>query len=455
MKKTMTVIVFLLTIMMTINVFATTTLTMEIVEDNVCTINLNEECQLEKKIIESDLENHKVTLQLKINNTSKVIIPSGELMLVIDSSDSMNDIVEGQTTRKDLVLNSAKKLVESLLEANPTSLKIGVVTFSSSSEKDENGFLVTGTEADAQEVCKFTNDLKTLTDKISTIEGTGQYTNLDAGLQLAKKQFTAEDTNKYMIVLTDGLPNLGVGYNDLVTYEGLEKVVEQTKSTLATLENIELITMLTGISEENAILREDKSTNQSYTYAQVIQEVFGSEEAPTQGSFYKINDTEIEETITNKIYQELLPIEKTLNNITIIDYIPQEIADNFNISIREESIELSATISENQRTITWNVEKLAPGETKTLKFDLVLKEQYSEAIIDKILDTNEKVDISYKDFDGSDKTETSDVTPKIKLIANDTAPVPIPEAGLPVYAFGILLLIAFGIIFGYKTFREI
>ena len=206
MKKKITLIVFLLLISMTSNVLATTKVTMEIVEDNICKIELNEECTLEKKIINTQLEKHQITIQLKINNDSKIIIPSGELMLVIDSSSSMNDIVEGETTRKDLVLESANKLVQGLLEANSTTLKIGVVTFSSSSEKDENGFFITGTPADAQKVCDFTNDITALTNKISNIEGVGQYTNLDAGIQLANEQFSDDDTNKYMIILTDGLP---------------------------------------------------------------------------------------------------------------------------------------------------------------------------------------------------------------------------------------------------------
>lgn len=457
MKKKISLMVFLLLIMMTANVFATTKVTMEIVEDNICKIDLNEYCTLEKRIINSELEEHKITLQLKINNNSEVLIPSGELMLVIDSSSSMNDIVEGGKTRKDLVLESANKLVQGLLEANPTTLKIGLVTFSSSSEKDANGYFVTGTARDAQQVCEFTNDLTTLSDKISAIEGSGQYTNLDSGLQLAKQQFTDDNTNKYMIILTDGLPNLAVEYNDLVTYQGLTDVINQTKSTLTSLENVEIITMLTGISEEEAVLREDKQNNLSYTYAQVIQEVFGSEQNPTKGSFYKIKDTEIEETLTDKIYRELLPVEKSLDNITIIDYIPEEIANNFNISLTEDSIEFSAIVSEDQRTITWNVEKLSPGETKILKFDLVLKEKFDESIIDKVLNTNEKVDVTYKDFDGTDKNDSSDVTPKIKLTANapvDTAPEPIPNAGAGINGFifvtGIILMIVATILYRKK-----
>ena len=449
MKKKMVIAIFLLIIMVSTNVFAATKVTMQIVEDNICTIKLNEESEFEKRIISSDLENHKVTLQLKISNNAKKIIPTGELMLVIDSSSSMNEIVEGETTRKDVVLKSANTLVDGLLAANPTSLEIGIVTFSSSSEKNEEGFLNVGTEADAQKVCEFTNDIKILKDKILNIEGIGQYTNLDAGLQLANAQFSKEDTNKYMIILTDGVPNLAVGNNQLFSTEG----TAQTKSTLASMENIEIMTMLTGIKDANAY----PTGNSTYTYGQIIEEVFGTEETPTNGLFYNIQDNEIEETITNKIYRELLPVENTIDNITIIDYIPQYIVDNFNVTINEESADLLATISEDGKTITWKVEKLKPEETKTLKFDIVLKEEFDEKIIGEILNTNEKVDITFDDFDGTNKSDSSDVTPKIKLVAQvgdvTVAPEIIPDAGYPIMlGAGIMILACVAaIMFGYKS----
>ena len=457
MKKKIALTIFLVIIMMATNVFAaakSTDVKMEIVEDNICTIKLNDESTFEKKMIEYDLREHEVTLQLKISNNSKEIIPTGEMMLVIDSSSSMDEIVEGTTTRKDLVLNSANKLVETLIEANPTSLKIGVVTFSTGTETDENGYLVTGTEADAQKVCDFTNDLNTLTSKISAIEGTGQYTNLDSGLKLAKSQFTSDDNNKYMIILTDGLPNLAVGYNDLVTYDGLTDVITETKSTLTSLDNVDVYTMLTGIDNEEATFRTD-GTN-TYTYGQVIQEVFGTEEQPTKGKFYKISDNEIENTITEKIYRDLLPIENSLEDIVVVDYFPQYMIENFEMTYIDgiDTSNVSSQIDTETNSITWNLAKLLPGETAIIQYKLKLKDEFDEVIIDKVLDTNEKVDISYKDFDGTDETETSDVTPKIKLaripVDNTIAPEPIPKAGSPMFiAVGIVIL-AVAVYCGYK-----
>ena len=456
MKKflTMLLIVFLV-LAMSGSVFAVTT-TMEIVEDNICKINLNDTSYFEKKIVDSDLANHQVTLQLKVTNDSKLIVPSGELILVIDSSESMNTIVSGNKTRKDIVLESANKLVTDLLKANSTSLKIGVVTFSTGTEKDPNtGYLLTGTAADAQKVCDLSNNVSTLTSKISSIEGTGQYTNLDSGLQLAKKCFSSENNNKYMIVLTDGLPNLAVGYNDLVTYDGLTNVINQTKSTLTSLSGINVTTMLTGIENEEATFRAT-GTN-VYTYGQVIKEVFGTEQNPTIGKFYNVNDNEIEQTITNNIYHDLLPIASTLEDITVVDYFPQYIVNNFELTYVEgiDISNISANIDTTTNSITWKINSLSTDETAIIQYKLTLKDNFDEKIIGQILNTNEKIDITYKDFDGTNKNKSSDVTPKIRLVAPQEdptiAPIELPKAGLPFAIFGLVTLIGISAFLGYKS----
>ena len=460
MKKKIALTIFLIIMMMTTSVFATAKsadVKMEVVEDNVCTIKLNEKVNLEKKLVEYDLDKHQVTLQLKVNNAAEAKIPSGEMMLVIDSSNSMDQKVDDNTTRKELVLNSANKLVESLLKANPTTLKIGVVTFSTSSQKDENGNLIIGTEADAQKVCDFTNNVQTLKSKISAIEGTGQYTNLDSGLKLAKSQYTSEDNNKYMIVLTDGLPNIAIGYNDLTSYKGLTDVITATKATLKSLDNVDVMTMLTGIDTEDATFRMEGENK--YTYGQVIQEVFGTESKPTVGKFYKINDNQIEKTITETIYRELLPVENALTDIVVKDYFPEYIVNNFEMTYVEgiDTSNVSAKIDTETNSITWNLAKLGANQSAMIQYRLTLKDEFDEKIIGEILNTNDSVEVTYKDFDGSSKTEKSDVTPKIKLtkievpVDNTVAPEPIPKAGSPMVIVGMILVVAVAMFFGYKS----
>lgn len=462
MKKRIALTIFLLIILITTNVFALST-TMEIVEDNVCTIKLNDESSFEKKIISSDLDNHQVTLQLKISNNSKVLVPDGEIMLVIDSSNSMNEIVSGTTTRKDLVLNSANKLVENLLKVNNSTLKIGVVTFSTGTEKNSDGYVITGTKADAQKVSDLSNDVNVLKNKISAIEGTGQYTNLDSGLQLAKEGFSSEKNNKYMIILTDGLPNIAIGYNDLVSYDGLTDVINQTKSTLNSLNGINVITMLTGITNEEANFR--TQGDKIYTYGQVIEEVFGTVTNPTVGKFFKINDNQIEKTITEDIFNDFLPISYSLKDITVVDYFPQYIVDNFKMDYVKgiDVSNVSSEINPETNSITWKLSELKPEETAIIQYTLTLKDEFDETIVNKVLDTNEKVDINYTDFDNTIKTVSSDVTPKIKLtvpttpetpVDDTTAPGPLPKTGSPIVVVGFILIIGITIFFGYKS-REI
>lgn len=412
MKKKISIALCLLLILISTTVFASTPVKMEIVENNICNIKLNENSKFEKKIVSSELDKKQVTLQLQVNNDAINKVPEGELMLVIDNSSSMTDKV-GEVTRKDLVLNSANKLIENLLALNPSTLKIGIVSFSSSSEVSEQG-----TEKDAKLISDFTNDFSILKEKINSIEGTGAYTDLDAGLNLAQKTFSTEDNNKYLIVLTDGLPNMCVGSSDLVSVEALEKVISTTNETLKSLKNINVISLLTGISSEEAVFKTD-TTGKSYTYGQVIQGVFGTTAQPTIGKFYKINDNEIEKTITEQIYADLVPVEQTLKDITIVDYFPQYIIDNFEMAYVEgmDALKISSEIDKETNSITWTIPELKAKETLKVQYTLTLKDEFNEKIIDQILDTNQKVEINYKDFDNTEKTTESTVTPKLKLTA--------------------------------------
>ena len=458
MKKKISIALCLLLIFVSTTVFASTPVKMEIVENNTCNIELNENSKFEKKIVSSELDKHQVTLQLQVNNDAINKVPEGELMLVIDSSNSMNETINNtSTTRKDLVLNSAQKLVENLLTLNSSTLKIGVVTFSASQEATEMG-----TEKDAQLVSDFSNDFTTLKTKISSIEGTGAYTDLDAGLKLAQKTFTTEKNNKYLIVLTDGVPNMNIGNSDLLKIESLEKVISTTNETLKSLKDINVISLLTGIKSEDATVRTD-GTN-SYTYGQVIQGVFGTPTNPTIGKFYKIDDTEIEKTITEQIYADLIPVEQTLKDITIVDYFPQYIVDNFEMAYVEgvDNLNISSKIDKETNSITWTIPELKAGETLKVQYTLTLKDTFDEKIIDQILDTNQKVEINYKDFDNTAKTTKSDVTPKIKLTEvkqevpkteptqdNTKAPEELPKTGAPMLvgfvAIASIATIAFAI----------
>ena len=430
MKKKISLILFtfitLILLITNLSLASYSTVTMTVVEEPVCTIELGENSQFEKRLIEKNLNNKEVTLQLQVTNNETSIKPTGEIMLVLDNSDSMQNATSTGEIRKDLVFESAQALVSNLLEDN-TQLQIGVVSFSTNTDMSKEA-----TIEDASIVSSLSSNATELNNAISNIEANGPRTDLQAGLLLASQQFSEEDNNKYMIVLTDGVPNVAIGSNN--PYYS-DTTITQTKEQLQTLEadGIQITTMLTGIDDESYV---PNGTDKNF--GEIIEEIFGTPENPTAGNFYYVTDDQIETTITENIYNDLLPVEKTLTNIVIKDYFPEEIIDNFDLAyVSDANIgEISAEVDTSDNSITWTIPELASGQTATVQYTLKLKEDFDSSIVNKILDTNEKVDITYNDFDGTEQSKTSDVTPKLRLTE---PPAVLPKAGTT-------LLIGFGVL---------
>lgn len=382
--------------------------TMSVVEEPTTTIKFGENSTLERSVISKDLEKKEIIMQLKVTNNETSLKPTGEIMLVIDNSTSMQDPVSQTKTRQDLVIDSAKNLITNLLEDN-TQLKIGVVSFSTNSDTSKMG-----TIEDANLVSELTNDTKKLTSAISNIKYDGGQTNLDAGITLAKQYFTnnTDKAHKYMIVLTDGVPNVAIGHK--APYYS-EDVFTKTKSDLQSLSSVtdNVIVMLTGIANGDEII---KGAPTEITYNQVVTKVFGTTTNPTIGKFYYVTDDKIEQTIKTDIYKDLLPIKKSLNDLNIKDTFTKEIVENFEFSyVKNPNFgKISDKIDTKTNSITWTIPELKSGETAIVQYKLKLKENYDEDILDKILDTNSNLEIEYKDS-GKTDSKSSDITPKVKL----------------------------------------
>lgn len=417
MKNKILIGLFLIMILMAnISMASYSTVTMSVVEEPICTIPFGQHSKFEKKLISKDLANKEVTLQLQVTNEEIADKPTGEIMLVLDNSDSMTEEVATGKTRKDLIFDSANNLISNLLKDND-SLKIGIVKFSTNVDQS-----LEATIDDASVVSPLSDNATTLANAISNIETNGPRTDLQSGLLLASQQFSKEDNNKYMIVLTDGIPNVAIDY-DKSYYS--DDVIAKTNQQLKAIENqgIKLITMLTGIKDEAYV-----PATTTKNFGQIIKEVFGTQSNPTAGTFYYVTDADIEKTITDDIYKALMPIEKTLKNITVVDYFPAEIVKNFDFAyVSQANIgNISAKIDTTNNSITWTIPELTSGQTATVQYKLKLKENFDSAIINKILNTNQKVDVDYTDFDDKKQTNTSDISPKLLL---EEPPVVLPKAG--------------------------
>lgn len=440
--KILSLLFLLLILVTTISSASYSNVTMSVVEEPVCTIKFGDNSTVTRKLISKDLNNKELTLQLQVSNNETALKPTGEVMLVIDNSKSMLDKVTEDSTREDLVINSAKTLIQNLLKDN-TNLKIGVVSFSTNVDVAKEG-----TIEDAKLISNLTNDSKALISAISNIEYTGPRTNLDAGITLAKQYYTKDtDSNhKYMIVLSDGVPNVAVDY-DKSYYS--DDVISKTKTKLQSLSGTvdNVYVMLTGITEGDKTALPSKKT-----YNEIISGIFGTTSAPTVGKFYYIKDDNIETTITKNIYNDLMPISKSFKSLKITDSFPKEIVDNFDFTyVKKPNIgEISDKIDTKTNSIVWTIPELKSGETATVQYKLKLKENFSSNIVDKVLNTNQKLDLSYTDFEGATNSKTSDVTPKVKLV--EPKPAELPKAGTTaIFAFvGFSLIIV--IICGIKFF---
>ncbi len=438
-SKVLFILFLLITLVSTICSAAYSDITMSVVEEPICTINFGNSSTFTKQLSSKDLKNKEVTIQLQVKNNEKASKPTGEVMLVIDNSKSMLEKVNDTQTREDLVINSAKTLITNLLKDN-TKLKIGVVSFSTNTDITKEG-----TSEDAKLISNLTNNSTALINSISNIKYDGPRTNLDAGITLAKKYFTknTDSKHKFLIVLTDGVPNVAIDY-DKNYYS--DDVITKTKSSLTSLSSSidNVYVMLTGITDGDVV-----ATPSTKTYNQIISEVFGTTSKPTIGKFYYVTDENIEKTITSNIYNDLLPIEKSFKDIKIVDYFPKEIIDNFSFTyVSKANIgTISTTIDKATNSITWSIPELKSGETATVQYTLKLKENFNEEIVGKILNTNSKVDLSYTDYSNKVNTKTSDITPKLKL--EEQKPSVLPNAGkttliaLVCFSFSIILFSGF------------
>ena len=137
----------------------------------------------------------------------------------------------------------------------------------------------------------------------------------------------------------------------------------------------------------------------------------------------------------------LIPVEKSLKDITIVDYFPEEIIKNFDFAYVSNPNfgTISTKVDTSNNSITWTIPELENGQTATVQYKLKLKQNFDSAIVGKILNTNQKVDISYTDTSDVKHQETSDISPKLKLTE---PPVVLPKAGtITLITCGILVTI--------------
>lgn len=453
--KTIFILLFLLLFTYTFS-FANTEynkadISMKLVEDNVCNIKFGEYGEFEKKLIKYDINNKTVDIELTVkNNAEPTVNKNAEVVLLIDSSRSMSinpaNIPGTDMTRKEAVLASAETLIDKLLKSNPNT-KIGIVEFATNAELNDEGYTEEGTDKDAKIITdSLTSDKSELLDAINTVSEDimGPRTNLEVGLDAAYSLFdqsTSNTSEKFIITLTDAIPNTARGIT-MDTYS--EKTSKPTRDKLIELDNkgINLISILIEMSDDEI---QDSKEDPKPTYREVAERIFGTTTNPTVGSVYYITDEEVENTVTNEIYSSLITENSDLTNIVIKDYFPQNIVDNFKYAVLTNSTigNVTPEINKDDNSITWTIDKLEPGETATFSYRLTLNDTVSSEIIGINLPTNKNVEITYEE-NGTPGKEENDKSPIIALDAlpKDT----IPQTGIYTGLYITGIVIAVGLI---------
>ena len=427
---------------------------LDIVEKSSETKQLeNDQGYISKTIVDSNSETGEVTIELKLQNVKnsvkeKSIVDGAEIFLVIDKSGSMSyEALDGKK-RGEVIREASKELVNNLYDEY-NNIEVGVITFSSSSSVE----------------CKLTSKKDDVINSIDSIRfPVYGSTNLKAGLKSAKDNFSKDCENKIVIVLTDGLPTAGIvdadEKDEVKDLTRAEKYAVVSKNELTELDadGINTITMLTKIKADDG---EDQEESEA-----LVKKIFGTQESPTVGKFYYIDDADIGKVVTNDISSDVSEILSGLKmeNVKIVDYFPSDIMENFDFSyVGDPSIgTISPSIDNETKTISWDVSSLEYGNTATVKYKLKLKDMNNEKLIDRVIATNEKVVLTYEV--DKEYTVVLDSSPKIKLSKkvevntekqdDSVSPNILAKTGEFRYIFGAIIIA--GIVFvAYRRYKRI
>lgn len=427
--------------------------TLELVEKKLCEIDLKDSStndvigKFTKELTDFNSSKKEATLTLTLKNLmeKQTIKKPVEVFLVLDNSDTMKEEYNNKS-KMEYVTETASQFTDLLFDYFE-SPKIGIVSFSSvvdNRTSPDDPPVVWGTENDAKLLLGLSDSKDIIKNKITEYKNDtahGSMTNIQAGLALAEKNFTnSTETEKIVILLSDGVPNLSLGIN---RFEYSGTTAQNTKNQLLSMEEkgYAIFSILMGYDQAstpnpNAPMIEDNSRHM--TNYELAREVFGTTSEPTVGKFFFINYDTLYGVLNTDIYNNIVSeIDTNLKDVVIKDYFPKEIVENFNFEyVKSPNIgEVSQKIDTSDNSITWTVELLEAGKEASLSYKLTLKDDYDKAIVDKILPTNSKVDInySYNNVNGNANSTVSS-TIRVKYVESSkddtTSKKPIPQTGM-------------------------
>jgi len=440
------VLVIMLLTMFIPNVFAADIKTeLQIVQNASETKYLeNDQGYISKTIVDSNAETGEVTVELGLSNITsnteeKEIYDDTEIFIIVDEN------IANDTEGFNEYISYIDTLVTKVFDKN-SNTQIGVIGMKgtvSDGEVDENGNMVwgendegavQGTADNAEITVNLTKDSDNIKTGLQNMNSTKtEYRpNLQAAIKLANSSYS-DNVNKVLILLYDGVPSIAIGVESQVSYGGWlseystmeeaiigkhEKIVSKTKAEILTLKdhNVDFILLRpedTSYDEKWYDL-DTGEFNLDFDGSSYVQELYGTLENPTYGKMYSLNNDSLENIVTEYIYQDIMEeIRVDIKSAVINEYFSNDILENFDITFSDESIDTTKLSDSNY--IVWNIGDIKGNNTVNLQYTLKIKDMKNEELLNKVISTSEKTELTYINYLDTETTAVSTSSPKIQL----------------------------------------
>ncbi len=310
------------------------------------------EILLNKTAIKDDITyGRSATVTLEINANSFTKTDKTDVVLVLDRSASMNGSMSD-------VKEAAKELVKSLLNDNTKDkVRVGVVTYGTRVFSDYSS-------------SQLTNDASTVNSVIDSIPNSvgSQGTNIHDGLVKANSLLanSSIDTNKVVILLSDGIPTRFIGNNNTLCGAGdkdsLDRHDDESTCTVngnsipSTVANAQATTMKNNGIKIYTVGFNVSSGSTTDTFLKNI-----SSDPDSTYSYLAANKA----TLINAFNAMVKNLTIVATNGVVTDTVPK------GFRIKEGTLPSGATAVVNEdgtTTITWNVGDIDSSKKQSLSY---------------------------------------------------------------------------------------
>ena len=404
----------------------------------------NDQGYISKEIVDSNKDTGEVTVNLslsnitnnenegdKYENTEVYIIVSQNLVhftedlnQYISYIDALANKVFAKNSNTKIGIIGMKGTIQDTSTGEDGNLIIG--------ENDESD--VKGTADNSEIIVNLTSDPEELKTGLQNMnkDKIEYRVNLQSAIQLANNSYS-DSANKILISLYDGVPGIAIGVESSWSYGGwnseyatAEEACKAKHADISSRTKAEILNLQNN-NVDFILLRPDDTSYDEKWYSSstgelvldfdgspYVQEIYGTIENPTYGQMYSLNNDSLEEIVTEYIYQDILEdIRVDIKSAVIEEYFSDDILNNFDITFSDSNIDTTNLSDSNY--IVWNIGDVQANKTVNLQYTLKIKDMNNEDLLNKVISTSERTELTYVNNLDEEATAISTSSPTIQL----------------------------------------